>query len=402
MTGSVLMLTSTYPRWADDSTTTFVADLATSLVALGWSVDVVAPHDAGAVRHEQLDGVTVHRFRYAWPERSQTLCYGGGGLIRLRQRRANVLKLPQFVVAEWGAAVSRVMRRRYDVIHSHWLVPQGFVGALVPTRARHVVTVHGGDVFALQQRPVLAAKAFTLRHADCVTFNSSVSRRAALALGACPRREELIPMGVRTPTPDPATVEQFRADHRLDGGPLVVLLGRIVEEKGVPDAIAAMRSVLTECPDARLVIAGDGPDVDSARVLADQLGLGDRVRLIGWVPKEDVPSLLAAADIVVAPSRTSDQGWQEAQGLSILEAMASGVPVVASRSGGIVDSIEDGRTGLLVPERSPSELADAIVRLHHEPELSRRIGAAGADEVGRRFSLNRTASSFSALFTSLL
>ena len=150
--GRILCLTSNYPRWEGDSTTPFVLHLAQDLQQLGWQVDVVAPHAAGSAQQESIGGVKVERFRYLWPASAETVCYDGGALINLRKKKSNSLKLPALVLAEWAAVTWRLVWRRYDLLHSHWLLPQGFVGAMsaAPLRIPHVVTVHGGDVFALK------------------------------------------------------------------------------------------------------------------------------------------------------------------------------------------------------------------------------------------------------------
>ena len=146
------MVTSSLPRWEGDSTTPFVLHLARDLMDLGWRVRLLAPHAPSAAVREELQGVPVERFRYLVPESSQTVCYQGGALVNLRDRPANYLKLPALVVAEWCALTRRLLRGGVDLVHSHWVLPQGLVGTLAcgPLGVRHVVTVHGGDVFGLR------------------------------------------------------------------------------------------------------------------------------------------------------------------------------------------------------------------------------------------------------------
>ena len=168
-------------RWAGDSTTPFVADLTRSLVDRGWKADVLAPHAPGAARDEELAGIPVHRFRYLRPERAQTVCYQGGALVNLRQNRSNLLKLPALVGAEWATVVRRLRTGAYDAVHAHWVLPQGLVGVLATRTVPVVVTVHGGDVFALDQGPLRAAKRFAFGRAAAVTVNSSATERAVSA-----------------------------------------------------------------------------------------------------------------------------------------------------------------------------------------------------------------------------
>ncbi|MCH8284240.1 MAG: methyltransferase domain-containing protein, partial [Chloroflexi bacterium] len=126
----VCLLTSNLPRWPGDATTPFVLHLAQDLRHLGVDVEVLAPHAPGAKRVEILDGVPVSRFRYFWPAKGETLCYQGGALLNLRRSPSYWLKLPLFVLCDLGALRRLHHRRPFDVIHAHWILPQGFVAVL--------------------------------------------------------------------------------------------------------------------------------------------------------------------------------------------------------------------------------------------------------------------------------
>jgi len=261
-----------------------------------------------------------------------------------------------------------------------------------------VVTVHGGDVFALDQPLLRATKRLAFRRAAAVTVNSSATERAVLDL-AKPRRLERIPMGIDVDPPvDTDLVERLRAEHRTDDGPLVALVGRVVEEKGVFDLIAAVDLLRDELPGLRVVVLGEGQDRSRAEAEVADRGLQERVRFVGWVDSADVPAWLAASDVVAAPSRTAPDGWAEAQGLSIAEAMAAGRPVVATDSGGIGDLVEHEVTGLLVGEGRPDELAAALRRLHDDPVLAQRLAQTGRAFAAAEYSAGASADAFSALF----
>ena len=338
---------------------------------------MLAPHAAGAAVDERIEGVRVSRFRYLWPASQETVCYGGGALVNLRQNRSNIAKLPALIAAEW-LATARHVRKDYDLINSHWILPQGLVAGFMPRRIPNVVTAHGGDVFGLQGGVLAKAKRVALRRADAVTCNSSVTESAVheIAPGVSTRR---IPMGVDvTRVPDPAVVAELRSRHRRNDGPLLVFVGRLVDEKGFADFLAAIAELAPRRKDVTGLVVGDGQDRAVAERLARELGIADRVHFAGWVDPADVPSHVAAADVFLAPSRRGSDGWVEAQGLSIIEAMALGVPVVASASGGIVDTIDDGESGLLVPERSPDAIALAVERYLDDAALRASGSQRGA------------------------
>ena len=193
------MLTSNFPRWKGDSVTPFVLHLAEDLAALGWEVDVLAPHASGAARHENFGAVQVSRFQYWWPANSQLLCYNGGALANLRTRPLARFQLLPFALAEIWATLRNLGKCRYDLIHSHWILPQGLVGWLATRvfRKPNVITVHGGDIFGLQGQWLRRAKWFALNRATQVTVNSSFTEAAVRALLTGELQNIIrIPMGV--------------------------------------------------------------------------------------------------------------------------------------------------------------------------------------------------------------
>ncbi|HEY3209475.1 MAG TPA: glycosyltransferase [Actinomycetota bacterium] len=395
----ILLLTSSFPRWDGDSTTPFVLHLAQDLQALGIQVDVLAPHAPGAARREGLGGLHVERFRYLWPHSQETVCYGGGALINLRDRRSNAAKVPFLVGAEMAATLDRLKSRRYDLLNAHWALPQGFVGAVAGRilKVPHVLTVHGGDVFALGGRVMSRFKRFALEQADAVTVNSSVTRRQVLTIAPGVREVRVIPMGISDRSPPATDVDFIRKKYRHRGGPLLVFAGRLVEEKGLEDLLLAMVQLLPRFPHATAIIAGEGQHRATLEALAARLGIAERVFFVGWVQPAEIQAYLAAGDVVVAPSRRSPQGWVEAQGLVVIEAMNVGVPVVASGSGGLTDAVLDGETGLLVSERAPQEIHMAVERICTDPELRARLKRNG-QQMAAGYGRSATASSFAALF----
>ncbi|WP_246156032.1 glycosyltransferase family 4 protein [Thiohalocapsa marina] len=400
-------MTSNFPRWSGDSTTPFVLHLAQDLQAFGWQVDVLAPHASGAKRSEVIDGVRIDRFRYLWPEHQQTVCYQGGALVQLRNNPLNKLKLPALIAAEMLATVRRLRLGHYDLMHSHWILPQGFTG-MVARRAHslpHVVTVHGGDIFGLKGRFMEWFKRAPLHDADAVTVNSSVTEQAVNRVAPGVRLLERIPMGVSISPLDErqiALAAQLRERYRSSTGPLLLFTGRIVGEKGVEDLLLATNLLRRSLPNVRTLIVGDGPDRPALEQLAQSLGDADIINFSGWVAPHDIPAYLRAADIFIGPSRTAADGWIEAQGLAILEAMAARTPVIASRSGGIIDTVQHEETGILVDERAPEQIAAAIERIVHNGNLRRKITENAARCAQSRFSRDSSAKAFSALFAQLV
>lgn len=400
----VLLVTSSFPRWPGDATTPFVHHLAADLRGLGWDIRVLAPHASGAKRDEVLDGVPVSRFRYAWPASLESLCYDGGALVKLRSNPARYLLVPFLVAAQGVAVLGRMLRHRVALVHSHWLLPQGFTSALAARLLNrpHVVTVHGGDVFALRGPASRAAKKLVLRLADVVTVNSEATRRAVLELGPYGKKVVRIPMGADDAVaPDPAEVARLRESLRGPEGPLLAFVGRLVPEKGAADLLQAVAILSASMPGIRAVVVGDGPEREALARQARALGIDPRITLTGWLSPAQVRMHLHAADVFVGPSRPAPDGWIEAQGLTFVEAMLAGLPVIASAIGGIVDAVRDQETGLLVPPATPEAIADAVLRLVGDRELARRLACAGQELARTEFTRASSAARFSEVYSRL-
>ena len=403
--GRILCVTSNFPRWTGDSTTPFVLHLAQDLQQLGWQIDILAPHAEGTALRETLGGVQVERFRYLWPSSLETVCYQGGALINLRKNPANYLKLPALISSEGLNLFLRLKGGKYDLLHSHWILPQGFTGILTagPLGIPHVTTVHGGDVFGLQGTLLTKFKRFTLCYADAVTVNSSVTERAVTEIVPVLKELHRIPIGVSTHKADtfPSSGE-LRNQYRRGKGPLLVFVGRIVEEKGVEDLIRAVAILVPKFPDISSIIIGEGQDRHALESTAKMLGLSDRVIFTGWAKPDVVPAYLAAGDIFVGPSREASDGWIEAQGLTVIEAMIAKTPVITTQIGGIIDSVRHEKTGMLVNEQAPHEIAKVVERLVNEPMLADRIRSLAYERAVKKFSRNSSAISFSQLFEKVI
>lgn len=166
-------------------------------------------------------------------------------------------------------------------------------------------------------------------------------------------------------------------------GKTVMFLGRIDREKGIFDLVEAAAKVMQRV-EARVVMLGDGPDVAALKEAVARAGLADRFHLLGTVANKEVPSYLRSADILVAPSRTTPK-WAEQVGMSAIQAIACGVPVVSTTSGSIPEFIEDGVSGLLVNESDPDALASAMIRLLSDDSVRNEFSRRARQEAVRRF-----------------
>lgn len=361
---TVLVLASTYPRWAGDPEPGFVHELSRRLVGR-FRVIALCPHAPGAAEREVLDGVEVIRYRYA-PARWERLVNDGGIVANLRRHRWMLALVPGFVLVQLWEALCVIRRERVDVIHAHWLVPQGVIAALAGKwagrRVPFLVTLHGADLFALKGRAFDAIKRYVAQRAAGVAVVSAPMKAALIDLGVDERHVVVRSMGVDFRdrfTPDP---QVLRSASQL------LFVGRLVEKKGLATLIAALPVIVERHPEVELLVAGSGPEEAALRDRVRALGLDARVRFLGAVPQQALPALYRQAALFVAPFVTAANGDQEGLGLVVLEALGCGCPVLA----GDVPAVRDLPV-TRVPAGDRDAWASAVGAALDDPAQSRRM-----------------------------
>ncbi len=394
----VVMVTTSYPRFPGDSVGTFMEPIARSVAARGHAVHIVAPWHPLVARPREEHGVQFHFYRYA-PVRSLNV-FGYAAAMRadVRLRGAAYLAAPLALAQGWRTARNIARRHHATVMHGHWVVPGGITASLAAPRLPLVVSLHGSDVFVAETfAPARAAARHAFRRAGAVTACSADLARRAMALGADPARTETVPYGVDVARFHPDSIARARRRDELgaaDDAPLCVAAGRLVRKKGFEYLIDAIAHV----PGVMLAIAGEGTLRDELRERARAAGVLDRVRLLGNQSQDQVGELFAAADVICVPSVRDDSGNVDGLPNVVLEALASGTPLITTAAGGIGAVVDDGRTAMVVPERDPAAIAAAIIRLDADPAAARALGAAARVSVAERFGWGRTAERFEAAY----
>ena len=395
---AVVMIATSYPRFPGDGVGSFMEPIAKGVAARGHDVHLVAPWHPAITRQPVEDGVHFHFFRYA-PTRSLSVFGYAAGL-----REDTALKASAWAVAPLAVlAGARMAKRiaaniRATVVHAHWIIPGGVLGALARGRLPLVISAHGSDVFVAERVGVARrAAAMVLRRAGWFTACSDDLRDRAIALGAPIARSETVPYGVDTARfkPDAAMRQEVRARLGIGEAPLVVAAGRLVRKKGFEYLIGAAWDLNHRHPNVRIVIAGEG---DLAAELTSKASGVPNVRLLGRQDQDQVAHLLAAADVVVVPSVHDDAGNVDGLPNVALEAMAAAAPMVATNVGGLPQAIADGVTGRLVREKDAPALASAIGDLLADPPRARALGEAARRRVETDFSWARTAERFEAAY----
>lgn len=385
----LLFLTQTYPRFEGDTAGPFIRDLARGLVRMGDRVTVLAPHAEGMPARWEDRGVETMTFRYA-PERWEVLGYG-----RSLEADENMKKGAAIAAPLYALGLLRALRKagKFDLVHAHWIVPNGVVAAF----GGHpfAIGLHGSDVFLAEK--IRKISAWALRRARLLTGCSPELVDRVRALGFPEERARVIPYGV--------DVDQFApgpSDWRERLGipaaaPLVLSVGRMATKKGFHILMQALPEILNT--GAHVVLAGGGDLLpDFQREAEKHPGL----HLPGPVLRDTLPDLYRAADLFVLPAVHDSKGNVDGLPNVILEAMASGLPVVASGISGIPLAVEDGRTGLLVPEKDPAALAAALRKLLSDRELARAMGERGRRKAEAELTWDAVASRYREGYLSAL
>lgn len=354
---NILVPTADYPP-IEGGISSVAMHVSRALAALGHDVTVVAPYFPEQGAFDAAEPVRVIRYR-------------GYGLRWLR--------FFPMLAATWPEV------KRADLILGVNVAYGGVIGGLA--RRRHgtpyVTFGYAYEFLKFRRNPLFAA---LLRRAyarsTAVVAISHFTRQGLESFGVPPERIRVIFPGA-PPARDFAQDELAAIRHKfvLDSDRVILGVGRFIPRKGHITLVRAMPRILERCPDASLVLVGQGPALYEAVQTARALGVRERVLFPGRLSDDEIAALYATCEVFALPTGEDAKGQVEGFGLVFAEANAYGKPVVAGRSGGVVDAVLDGETGLLVEPGNPDAAADAIGSLLADRELARRLGENGKRRV---------------------
>ncbi len=398
----VLMLTSSFPRHQGDYFGQFILELAKALKPNNIEPIVLCPHSPGALKREVMDGVKVYRFPYFYPYSLQRVAVEGGMFQNIRKSLLAKLQLPLFLAMELIYAIWIARREEVDVLHTHWIVPQGLTGAVCGhlLHLPHILSVHGTDVNIAAKNRILGwVTKFVTRNCDRILTNSTYTRKTLLSIDpSVEERVEVIPMGV-----DVKRFQNAPSDNPIGKSqvPSVLYIGRLIDWKGLEYLIEAFAIVSQRVPGVQLIIGGEGPEEARLRQQVKRLGLDASVHFVGLVKSQDLSRYYHDATVFVLPSVRAE-GQTEGLGVVLLEAMACGTPVIGSDVGGIPDIIQDGWNGYLVQERSPTQLAERIVALLERQVVREQFMRNGLQTAHKKFSWKQVSLNFIRVYDRLV
>ncbi|MEE3265045.1 MAG: glycosyltransferase [Candidatus Latescibacterota bacterium] len=388
----VCILTTGFPRFRGDLFGAFVLEMARALVAQGTQVTVVAPHEKGIARHEKVEGISVHRFRYFLPVAGQRVAYDGGIPTNIRSSWFTRVQIPLFLLAfAWAA---RRQGKHCDLYHCQWTTTAAVAWLANLGRRRPILLSVRGSDMKLSDHPMgERINRWLVQRADAVT---AVSEQISQRLGdhGVGNRTQVVANGVSDRF-QPRNRQEARRSVNLPADVILCLfVGMLVPVKGLDvfvDAVAEVGDKRVLC-----VLVGDGPERQVLEERVAAAGLSDGFLFVGACSSDDVPRWMDACDFLVLPSLS------EGRPNVVLEAHASGRATLATEVGGTGELIDHEETGLLVPASDVGALAGALRQLIDDPNGRERLGRAARERLlERQLTWEGTASTMRRLYDRL-
>jgi glycosyltransferase involved in cell wall biosynthesis len=389
----ILVLASTFPRWKNDTIPPFVFELEKRL-AKDFEIHVLAPHDKGAKKYEIMEQVHVHRFQYFWPAKYETLCSGGGILPNLKRNKLLYIQALTLILFELIAAIKLVKKLKIDLIHAHWIIPQGIVAYTLKKfyNISYIVTTHGGDIYGLQNKLFFNMKKVILENAKSITVVSTAIKKEIHKKINPNLKIEVISMGVDSKLFNPNKYDENLKKKYNINGPLLLFVGRLDERKGIKYLLNALPSIIKMFPKTKLLIIGEGPLEAELKSISTDLNLDKNVIFTGPITHTSLPSFYSTADIYIGPSLT------EGFGLTFVEAAFSGCIPIGTNVGGIPDIIQNNSTGYLVEKHDSINISSNVLKILNDKKLFKKLKSNARSSTTKKFNWDIISKKYSNVF----
>ena len=306
-----------------------------------------------------------------------------------------LFKYPPYTIA-LGSTMSKVVEQeQLDLLHVHYAIPHSTAALLAreATGVPYVVTLHGSDVTILGSDPAYhKINTLSVEQADAITAVSGFMAREAYERLGIGKDIIVIPNFVDAEEYQPAPCLVLQQERERDI--VVTHVSNFRRVKRVSDLVYAMKIVAKEVPNSRLLLVGDGPDRHSIERLVDQLDLKDNILMTGY--RSDVSRILKCSDTLVLCSST------ESAPLTVLEALSTGLPVIATRVGGIPEIVHDGVNGFLVEPKHPEGIADRILQLNDDKTLREKLGIRARKTILEKYTIDKIIKQYENTYEKIL
>jgi glycosyltransferase involved in cell wall biosynthesis len=381
----VTILTTSFPRFHGDNAGRFVCNFARELNQMGVKMRVIAPHDSAVV--ENTHPFPVEYFRYFSPESWQTLAYGAGIASRLKNNFIRIFQLPFFLLSFFFSALKN--SRQTQIFHAYWMFA-GLVAIAVKcfTSIPVVINLFGSDILFLKIPVIWSLLCKILNRADAIVCESQHFADQLIAKGISKEIIHICSWGIDLEQFKPCVKLSKRKSLQLPKElPLILAVGNLSERKGHKYLLGSLPKILNDFGPVKVIIVGEGDFRGCLEKMIADLNLEQHVRLMGFQKEETIPNWLNTADIFILSSLL------EGTPNILLEAMACRLPVVTTDVGGIGNVVKNGYNGIIIPPRSESKLAEAVISLLQDPDLRERLAAKAENTVNSDFGSWKTQAS---------
>lgn len=402
---NVLILTHTFPKHPDDTTAAFMHPLVLGLKAMGDNVTVLTPF------HPDLKPLSfpynIVSYKYIWPDRFHVLGYSQTLRHGTHFRISSWILAPLLLIRGMIALLALTKKEKFDIVCAHWIVPNGIIAALVCTirNIPFTITLPGSDVYVAQKNRLFSLLTrMAAQRAVIVCADSPQYLKELTKIHARPKKQMVIPYPVDLSTIYPSTdttVLREKLSISADAQ-ILVSVGRLIEKKGFLYAIRALPKILKRFPKVKFVIVGDGDMKAHLEREAVKLHVRQVVYFAGNIQREQIREYYSMADVIVVPSIKDSEGNIDDRPVALIEAMACSRAVVVSRLPGNAVTIEDGKSGILVPPKNSKAVARAVIKILKSRQLQHQLGREARRRVETKFSHVIIGKEYSKLFHSLL
>lgn len=390
------MLTTSFPDHEYDFKGFFVYELAKSLNRLGFDITVVTPINNESKDVEVMNSIEIQRFTYMWPKRYHRLTGGFGGIpVSIKESKMALMQFPFFMISFFIKSLRTV--KKCDVIHAHW-IPSGAIAVFTNFfyKKKVVLTVRNSKLTKTDNRLLRTLIGYVFRHVDIICVISKSLIGDIRDYGINTKKIKVIPNGVDTDKFKPRDKGKLRGLLELPRDKTIMLAVCVLtKEKGVYYLLEAFSQLEKRDKNVLLIIVGAGPERENIRRFIIENGMHQSVKLTGPVSRKEINHWISSADVLVSASLA------ETGPNIVLEAMSSGLPVIATDVGICPDVIKEGINGYLVPIKKPGEIYKKMLRLRRDG-LREEIGKNARETILKDFGWEKCAKDYGRIFLQLV
>lgn len=375
---NVLLVLSYYAEHADDPGN-FTRSLAEHINNTKNNVIILAPHKKDTELYEEMGDIKVYRFPYFIPYKYEILAYNSGLAYNSKRYLLAKFQIIPFLIMELLFTLYIIRKENISIVNTHWLLPQGLIGSIVRklTNIKHVATIHSSEVTLLKKNSLTKKIAiFIVKNSDSLIsvskhrLNELIEILPNKVTQSLLKKINYIPMGVKVR--DTTTV----TPHILKDFINIIFVGRLVEVKGCEYLIQGFSYAIKNCTykkKLKLNIIGYGDQEEQLKQLTSNLKMNEYVIFHGKVKNNEVYRYYNSSDILILPSIVDKNGYQEGFPVVLLEAIAAGLPIIATNIAGVKEVINNGENGIIIDEKNPEQIGKAILKLTDDYDLRKKL-----------------------------